>query len=43
MLVLAIVNVVLLLVGFLPGLRRKSPVANPGMAGDSAASRAYIE
>jgi hypothetical protein len=37
MLVLAIVNMLLLLVGFLPGLRRKSSTPNRGMAGGSAA------
>jgi hypothetical protein len=43
MVALAIVNMLLLLVGFLTGLRKKSPAANQGMAGDSAASQACIE
>ncbi|HXM20652.1 MAG TPA: hypothetical protein VN948_05245 [Terriglobales bacterium] len=33
-----IVNMLLLLAGFLTGLRKKSPAANRGIAGDSAAS-----
>jgi hypothetical protein len=43
MVVLAMVNMLLLLVGFLTGLRKKSPVANRGIAGDSAANEAHIE
>jgi hypothetical protein len=39
----AIINMLLLLVGFLTGLRKKSPAANRGIAGDSAASGACIE
>jgi hypothetical protein len=38
MVVLAIVNMLLLLVGFLPELRRKSLPSNRGMAGDPAAN-----
>jgi hypothetical protein len=43
MVVPAIVNMVLLLVGFLTGLRWKSPGDNREMTGDSAASQARIE
>jgi hypothetical protein len=43
MVVLAIINMLFLLVGFLTGLRKKSPVANREVAGDSAASQACIE
>jgi len=43
MVVLAMVNMLLLLVGFLAGLRKEKPVANRGVAGDSAANQACIE
>jgi len=43
MVVLAMVNMLLLLVGFLAGLRKKSPAANRGMADDSPANQACIE
>ena len=43
MVVLAIVNMLLLLIGFFTGLRKKSPHANQGMAGGSAANRACTE
>ena len=43
MVVLALVNMLLLLAGFLTGLRKKSPAANQGMAGDSRANQACIE
>jgi hypothetical protein len=39
----AMVNMLLLLVGFLTEVRKKSPTANREIAGDSAASRACIE
>lgn len=42
MVLLAIVNMLLLLVGFLTGLRKKSPATNRGMVGDSA-NRASTE
>ena len=43
MIVLAIVNLLLLLVGFLTGLPKKSSGANQGMPGDSAANQACLE
>ena len=43
MVVLAMVNMLLLLVGFLSGLRKKSPAANQQVSGESVASQAYIE
>jgi hypothetical protein len=43
MVVLAIVNMLVLLVGFLSGLRKKGPAANQGMAGDQQANQACIE
>jgi hypothetical protein len=43
MVVPAIVDMLLLLVGFLTGLRWKSPGDNRGITGDSAASQARIE
>jgi hypothetical protein len=43
MIVLALINMLLLLVGFLPALRKKSPAANRGMAGHAPANRACIE
>jgi hypothetical protein len=43
MILLAIVNMLVLLVGFLAGLRKTSPGANHEMAGNSAASQACIE
>ncbi len=43
MVVLAIVNMLLLLVGFLTGPRKKGTADNQGIAGDSAANQACIE
>jgi len=43
MVVLAMVNMLLLLVGFLFGLRKKGPDANQRMAGDSTANQACTE
>jgi hypothetical protein len=38
MVVLAIVNMLILLAGFLGGLRKRRPAANRGMVGNSAAN-----
>lgn len=43
MAVLAMVNMLILLVGFLSGLRARKPVANRGMATDPAANQACVE
>lgn len=43
MVVLAMVNMLLLLAGFLTGLRKKRPDANRGITGDSAANQACVE